>query len=167
MDDLAGWHDFYVMLGAAAAAITGLVVVAMSLHLRAIAQNAVHRGLARGSLIALVAIVILSGVALFPTSLTTFGVELAVLGGGLTAYNALLVARATRLPGGWDRRRTSRAAFYIASPAATGIAGVLIILGVAVAPYLVAVALLAVLALNVTNAWSLLLNISDEEPTPT
>src|SRR5438105_15690182 len=70
MDDLAGWHDFYVMLGAAAAAITGLIVVAMSLHLRAIARNVVDRGLARGSLIALVAIVILSGVALFPTSLS-------------------------------------------------------------------------------------------------
>ena len=167
MDDLAGWHDFYVMLGAAAAAITGLIVVAMSLHLRAIARNVVDRGLARGSLIALVAIVILSGVALFPTSLTTFGIELAILGGGMTAYNALLVVRARRLPGGWERRRTSRAAFYVASPAATGVAGVLIVMGVAVAPYLVAAALLTVLALNVTNAWSLLLDVSDEEPTAT
>jgi len=163
MDDLAGWHDFYVMLGAAAAAITGLVVVAMSLHLRAIAQNTVHRGLARGSLVALVAIVIVSGIALFPGSLTSFGVELAVLGGGLAAYNALLVIRATRLPGGWGRQRTSRAAFYIGSPAGCAIAGLLIVLGVAVAPYLVAIALLAVLALNVTNAWSLLLDISDED----
>src|SRR2546428_2406423 len=120
--DGAGWHDFYVMLGAAAAAITGLIVVAMSLHLRAIARNVVDRGLARGSLIALVVIVILSGVALFPTSLTTFGVELAVLGGGMTAYNALLVVRARRLPGGWDRRRASRALFYLARPAARGIA---------------------------------------------
>jgi len=165
MDDLAGWHDFYVMLGAAAAAITGLVVVAMSLHLRAIAQNPVHRGLARGSLVALVAIVIVSGVALFPGSLTAFGWELAILGAGLAAYNALLVARATRLPGGWDRRRTTRATFYIASPAASGLAGVLIVLGVTLGPYVVAVSLLAVLALNVTNAWSLLLDISDEDPT--
>src|SRR5438309_1866195 len=164
MDDLVGWHDFYVMLGAAAAAITGLIVVAMSLHLRAIARNVVDRGLARGSLIALVAIVILSGVALFPTSLTTFGVELAILGGAMTAYNTLLVVRARRLPGSWERRRTSRAAFYVASPAACGIAGLLIVLGIALGPYLVAAALLTVLALNVTNAWSLLLDISDEEP---
>src|SRR5437764_3455461 len=154
MDDLAGWHDFYVMLGAAAAAITGLIVVAMSLHLRAIARNVVDRGLARGSLIALVAIVILSGVALFPTSLTTFGAELAILGGAMTAYNALLVVRARRLPGGWDRRRTSRALFYIASPAACGIAGVLIILGIAAGPYLVAAALRTVLSANATTAWS-------------
>ena len=167
MDELAGWHDFYVMLGAAAAAITGLIVVAMSLHLRAIARNVVDRGLARGSLIALVAIVILSGVALFPTSLATFGVELAILGGAMTAYNALLVVRAKRLPGTWDRRRSSRALFYVASPATCGIAGVLIVLGVALGPYLLAAALLTVLALNVTNAWSLLLDVSDEEPTAT
>jgi len=163
MDDLAGWHDFYVMLGAAAAAITGLVVVGMSLHLRAIAQNAVHRGLARGSLIALVAVVIACGVALFPGSLASFGIELAVLGGGLALYNALLIARATRVPGPWDRKRRSRAAFSIASPATCAVAGVLMLLGVAIAPYLVAAALLAVLALNVTNAWSLLLDISDED----
>src|SRR5258705_13933833 len=29
--DVAGWHDFYLMAGGAAAALTGLVVVALSL----------------------------------------------------------------------------------------------------------------------------------------
>jgi hypothetical protein len=165
MDDLAGWHDFYVMLGAAAATLTGLV--AMSLHLRAIAETAVHRGLARGSLIALMAIVIACGVALLPGSLTTFGLEIAMLGAGLTAYNVLLVARATRLPGGFDRRRTTRAALYISSPLVCAIAGALIAAGIALAAYLLAATLLTTLVLTVTNTWSLLLDVSDEPGTAT
>jgi hypothetical protein len=33
------WHDAYVMLGSPAAALTGLVFVALSIHLRAIGAN--------------------------------------------------------------------------------------------------------------------------------
>jgi hypothetical protein len=161
MDDLASWHDFYVMLGAAAATLTGLVVVAMSLHLRAIADTAVHRGLARGSLIALMAIVLACGVALLPGPLATFGIEIGVLGAGLAVYNAVLVARATRLPGGFDRRRTTRATLSVASPAMCGACGVAMALGIAVAAYLLAATLMITLALTVTNTWSLLLDVSD------
>ena len=163
MDELAAWHDFYVMLGAAAATLAGLVVVAMSLHLRAIADTAVHRGLARGSLIAIMAIVIASGVALLPGTMTTFGIEIAVLSAGLAAYNVLLVARATRLPGEFDRRRRTRATLYIASPVVCVIAGVLIATGISLASYLLAATLLITLVLTVTNTWSLLLDVSDED----
>ncbi len=34
--DTAGWQNFYVMVGGAAAALTGLLFVAMSLHSKAI-----------------------------------------------------------------------------------------------------------------------------------
>ena len=163
MDDLASWHDFYVMLGTAAAALTGLVVVAMSLHLRVIGQSAPHRGLARGTLISLVAIVVICAVGLLPGPMTTFGVEVLVLGAGLTAYNVLLVARATRLPGAWDMRRTTRATLYIASPLACAVAGGLMTIGNAFGPYLLAVMLIVPLVFDVTNAWSLLLDISDED----
>ena len=79
--DLAGWGNFYVMLGGAAAALTGLIVVAMSLHVRAIARSAPHRGLARGSLTGLVGLVVISGFALFPGQTTiTFGAEIAAVG---------------------------------------------------------------------------------------
>ena len=163
MDDLASWHDFYVMLGTAAAALTGLVVVAMSLHLRAIAQNAVHRGLARGSLISLVAILVICAVGLLPGPMSTFGLEVVVLSAALAAYNVLLVVRATRLPGAWGLRRVLRATLYILSPLACGVAGALMVIGTAFAPYLLAVTLIVPLVLDVTNAWSLLLDISDED----
>src|SRR2546426_11524071 len=54
----AGWHDFFLMVGGGAAALTGLVFVAMSLHLDQIALNAAHRHRARTVLTGLTAVFI-------------------------------------------------------------------------------------------------------------
>src|SRR2546430_8766313 len=54
----AGWHDFFLMVGGGAAALTGLVFVAMSLHLDQIALNAAHRHRARPVLTGLTAVFI-------------------------------------------------------------------------------------------------------------
>ncbi len=56
----AGWHDFFLMVGGGAAALTGLVFVAMSLHLDQIALNAAHRHRARTVLTGLTAVFIRS-----------------------------------------------------------------------------------------------------------
>jgi hypothetical protein len=37
------WHDFLVMVGGGAAALTGLVFVALSLNLNVVTQDATHR----------------------------------------------------------------------------------------------------------------------------
>jgi len=42
------WHDFFVMVGGGAAALTGLVFVALSLNLESIAKDATHRYRANG-----------------------------------------------------------------------------------------------------------------------
>jgi len=44
------WHDFFVMVGGGAAALAGLVFVAMSLNLDVIAKDATHRYRAIGTL---------------------------------------------------------------------------------------------------------------------
>jgi hypothetical protein len=44
------WHDFFVMVGGAAAALTGLVFVALSINLTTIANDATHRYRAIGTL---------------------------------------------------------------------------------------------------------------------
>jgi hypothetical protein len=54
----AGWHDFFLMVGGGAAALTGLVFVAMSIHLDQIALNAAHRHRARTVLTGLTAVFI-------------------------------------------------------------------------------------------------------------
>jgi hypothetical protein len=52
------WHDYFLMVGGGAAALTGLVFVAMTLHLEEITSNPVHRHRARTILAGLTAVFI-------------------------------------------------------------------------------------------------------------
>ena len=52
------WHDYFTTVGAGAAALTGLVFVAMTLHLDEIINNPVHRHRARTILAGLTAVFI-------------------------------------------------------------------------------------------------------------
>src|SRR3979490_2572987 len=58
MHNAAAWHDYFLMVGGGAAALTGLVFVAMSIHLDQIALNAAHRHRARTVLTGLTAVFI-------------------------------------------------------------------------------------------------------------
>src|SRR4030088_70451 len=58
MYDAAAWHDFFMTVGGGAAALTGLVFVAMSLHRDQIALHAAHRHRARTVLTGLTAVFI-------------------------------------------------------------------------------------------------------------
>src|SRR6202165_52624 len=58
MYDPALWHDYFVVVGTGAAALTGLVFVAMTLHLDDITRNPVHRHRARSILTGLTAVFI-------------------------------------------------------------------------------------------------------------
>jgi hypothetical protein len=60
------WHDFYLMVGGAAAALTGLILVAMSLHLAEIRASEIHRARANVSLLVLASKVALAGFVLMP-----------------------------------------------------------------------------------------------------
>jgi modulator of FtsH protease len=64
--DVSGWHDFYVMTGGAAAALTGLVVVALSLHAKAIMAHPLYRDRAFAAIVALLTQVFLAGAVLVP-----------------------------------------------------------------------------------------------------
>jgi hypothetical protein len=55
------WHDFFITVGGASAALTGLVFVAMSLNLSVIAQDATHRYRAVGTLAGFSAIFVICG----------------------------------------------------------------------------------------------------------
>src|SRR4030081_2667307 len=65
--DISGWHDFYVMAGGAAAALTRLVVVALSLCAEAIMAHPLFRDRAFAAIIALMTQVFLSGAVLMPS----------------------------------------------------------------------------------------------------
>jgi len=64
MAAIASWHDYFVMVGGGSAALTGLVFVAMTLHLEEITGNVVHRHRARTILTGLTAVFIRCGLVL-------------------------------------------------------------------------------------------------------
>ena len=58
------WHDFFVMTGGGAAALTGLVFVALSLNIHVMAEDATHRYRAIGTLAGLTSVFMICGLAL-------------------------------------------------------------------------------------------------------
>lgn len=61
------WHDFYVVTGGAAAALAGLVFVAVTLHLAAVTGHPGHRHRARTIVASLGQILLASLIVLIPT----------------------------------------------------------------------------------------------------
>jgi len=64
MPNINAWHDYFVMVGGGSAALTGLIFVAMTLHLDEITTNPVHRHRARTILMGLTAVFIRCGLVL-------------------------------------------------------------------------------------------------------
>ncbi len=74
--DPQSWQNFYVMVGGAAAALTGLLFVAMSLHSKAIMADPLHGSRALGTLLSLITLLFIAGAVLIPgQSLTALGIE--------------------------------------------------------------------------------------------
>src|SRR5258708_20091866 len=64
--DAASWQNFYLMTGGAAAALTGLLFVALSLQAKAIIGHPLFRDRALASLLSLMAGIWLSAAVLVP-----------------------------------------------------------------------------------------------------
>src|SRR2546429_9102869 len=64
MSVISSWHDYFVMVGGGSAALTGLVFVAMTLHLEEITGDPVHRHRARTILTGFTAVFIRSALVL-------------------------------------------------------------------------------------------------------
>ncbi len=158
------WHDFFVMVGGAAAALTGLVFVALSINLRTIASDATHRHRAIGTLngymaaFAVCAFGLMQGennqvVGLGWVAVATYG--LVVYDYGIVRAQVAGKSRAGLL----SYRIVIGNALYVAQ-----IAGAtMLALGYAAGAYLAATALIASIAYTTTSAWLLLMGVRPSE----
>jgi hypothetical protein len=88
----AAWHDLYLMVGTVAGGLTGLIFVAVSLHLREVLRDPWHRGTAGSSLLALMSVVLISGALLIPEQpLPLLGLEIVIIALASPAYSARAV----------------------------------------------------------------------------
>src|SRR4051812_19671349 len=99
---LAGWHDLYVTVGAAAATLVGLLFVGLSLHIRVVVEHAEVRSLARVTLTAFFVVVLVAIAMLQPTD---GAVVVAYWLAGIAMVSLVLMVKPLRDGLGRDRGR--------------------------------------------------------------
>ena len=159
-EELVLWHDFNVALVTAAAALLGLLFVALSIHIRALsaARNAELRSVARTVFLGYVVSLTFGFLALMPQTLRAFGLELILLNLAATIPFAAAARSGLRATGvGYDRRVTMiqfAAGFGLFAVAFTGAIGVAV--GEVWALYLSAAIAVLSLLWGVFNTWELI-----------
>jgi hypothetical protein len=158
------WHDFFVMVGGGSAALTGLVVVAMSLRLDAIAADVALRHRARSILSGLAAtfmrcgLVLMGGQSGQAVAVELFVVSAIVAVAGVWSF--LEVQRAARsVPTGSIYRTIGGLACYLAEM----LGAVALFLGSAAGLYVVGVAMISNFFFMISGSWLLLVGVSRDE----
>jgi len=162
------WQNFYVMAGGAAAALTGLVLVALSLHLRATLGHPLYRDRAFSSLQGLVTTLLISCAVLTPQSLTAIGIEIGLLSLYWLARFAQFIRLFTgvqphrRSAGGDDRRVLWAFEWFswLLWVLAIAASGVLLLLADPRAFYLLDAAIAAGFVLIIWNVWVLMTEVA-------
>jgi hypothetical protein len=158
---LGDWSSFFNAEVGAIAALTGLIVVAVSINLTRILSFAQLPARAGESLVMLIGALLIAGFGLFPGQpVAAFGAETIVIGLVALAV-ALQNLWRSRIPvAGVTRGKIFLRAFVnavVVLPLVIG--GALLLSGSMAGVYLIAVGILASLAAGVWGAWVLLVEI--------
>src|SRR5438105_4389302 len=146
-NDPAAWQNFYVMMGTANAAITGLVFVALSIHLRDVLDHPQLRPRAVLALVILTTQIVISAIVLTPQARELMGVEILGLNLVFIALN-------------WRNRQP--VAFSQSSLVTVAIRGAYLyssaslILGIGGGFYVLALVLVVTLGRTMASCWALL-----------
>lgn len=164
--DSGAWQNFYVMTGGAAAALTGLLFVAMSIHAKAIVAHPVFGTRAVTTLISLLTQLALAGAVLAPGQ--------SVLVQGIEVEAAALLAVGWSGIGIWRARQQlavsqTRSLFRVISEMVGGSIWIILFLASGLSLmlragggfYLLAVVMLFMFGWNVYVCWSLIAEVGD------
>jgi hypothetical protein len=158
------WHDFFVMVGGAAAALAGLVFVAMSLNLATIFQDPTHRFRAIGTLagftsvFAICALVLMGGQNHVAIGLEWFAVSTVATFIYVKGY-----VQAIKQGGSAVGLRMPRLIGGTGCHVAEMIGALMLALGHPGGLYVAAVAMVIYVAYMVSGAWLLLVGVHQGE----
>jgi hypothetical protein len=160
----AGWHDFFLMVGGGAAALTGLVFVAMSIHLDQIALNAAHRHRARTVLTGLTAVFIRCALILMAgqsAQMVALDVIVVLLGVEYVLLRSIRQAlRAADVP---DPALVWRTIGSFACLVVEQAGALVLFAGDARGLYIVSIGMMASFVFMVSGAWLLIVGVRREE----
>jgi hypothetical protein len=158
------WHDFFVMVGGGAAALTGLVFVALSLNLAVIAQDATHRYRAIGTLTGFTAAFIICALVLMGNqNHLVVGVEwlaVSTIAAAIYVYGYIQTLKTGRSSAGL---RLNRLVGYTACYIAEIVGAIMLILGYIAGSYVAAIAMTILLAFLISGAWLLIVGVYRDE----
>ncbi len=163
--DASGWQNFYLMVGGAAAALTGLIFVAVSLHTCSIMSSTLHRDRAWASVVSLISQVFVAAAVLVPAQpAPALGIEVELVAIFWT-YRTVWVIRsfgpsmrtADRPTTRWQLEWLVWSVWLVALIAG----GIALAVASDIGFYLLAIAMVGMFLSAVWNAWVLISEISD------
>jgi hypothetical protein len=155
------WHDYFMTVGGGAAALTGLVFVAMTLHLDEIINNPVHRHRARSILAGLTAVFIRCALVLMGgQNAQAVAVELIAV---LIVVETILYRSIRQAAQDADNQVLLRAIGSFACLVLEQAGAVVLFFGSAWGLYLVALGMMSSFIFMVTGAWLLLVGVGMKE----
>jgi hypothetical protein len=161
MPAISSWHDYFVMVGGGAAALTGLVFVAMTLHLDEIIGNPVHRHRARTILAGLTAVFIRSALVLMGgQDNRAVALDLIVV---LTVVEVILYTSIRQAMRSADRGVLLRAIGSFACLLLEEAGAFVLFFGNPWGLYLVGLGMMSSFIFIVTGAWLLLVGVGAQE----
>jgi hypothetical protein len=167
MFDAPLWRDYFVMVGGGAASLTGLVFVAMSLHLSDIASDPTHRHRARTLLTALTTVFIRCALVLMGgQTARAVGVELFVVLVGVEVVVLRSLDQAVRGSGAAQHAVLSRTLGYAACLIIEQTGAAILFFGHSWGLYAVGVGMMASFLFIVSGAWLLLVGVESQARRP-
>jgi hypothetical protein len=155
------WNDFFILVGTGAVTLTGLVFVAMSLNLKAIAIDATHRYRAINTLTGLALVFMRCALVLMGAqNHQAIGAELFVVSGISVATFVKGYANAIKVGKGL---RVSRIVGGSLVHAAEMIGAALFFFGYLPGLYIAAVAIVTNTCYMITAAWLLVIGVFDDQ----
>jgi modulator of FtsH protease len=161
MPNINSWHDYFVMVGGGSAALTGLIFVAMTLHLDEITTNPVHRHRARTILMGLTAVFIRCGLVLMGDQ-RLWAVALELIG-VLTVVEFLLYSSIRQAMRSADRGVLLRTIGSFACLLLEEAGAIVVLFGNAWGLYVVGLGMMSSFIFMVTGAWLLLVGVGAVE----